>query len=244
MKRGCDLVKLIWVLVLVWMGFVPSGRCEEGKAYKVVYLKAGDDGVFGFETAPYTLGPGDVVEIKVQGHPEFSGTFTISPEGKIQYQYLGDIDVEGLTKEELREKIKGLLTEYIHQPQVMVRIQEFRSKYVYVMGEVARPGKYPMQGAGLSVRDAVIMAGLVTPSAGMRGTRLIRPTKEGVVYVKKVDLCKILYEGVLAQNYMLRPGDIIYVPTLAVSKIARVLDQIVSPFYKAAVVKDIADGSD
>ncbi len=232
-------IGLVVYLVVFGMGSI----LLDAKDYEMIRVKDGD-GVFGFEVEPYTLGPDDVIEISVQGHPEFSGQFVVSPEGKIQYQYVGDVIVDGLTKEGVREKIKGLLSEYVHQPQVMVKILQFRSKYVYIMGEVAKPGKYPMKGAGMSVRDAVISAGLTTPSAGMRGARLIRPTKEGKVYVKKIDLCKILYEGNLAENYMLKPGDIIYVPTLTVSKISRVLDQIVSPFYKAAVVKDIADTDD
>ncbi len=240
-------VKIWWIvgiLVLTNMGICLVSYAKYVKRYKTVILKEPDYSIFGFEQVSYTLGPDDIVEIQVQGHPEFSGKFVVSPEGKIQYQYIGDVDVDGLTKEEVKEKIMGLLSEYIHQPQVMVKIVEFRSKYVYVMGEVRSPGKYPMKGSGLTVRDAVIMAGLVTPSAGMRGARLIRPTEDGVVYVRKIDLCKILYEGMLDENYVLQPGDIIYVPTLAVTKISRVLDQIVSPFYKAAVVKDLADSGD
>ncbi len=235
-KRLFLVVVGVSILGLVSIGTVPL----MAKRYKMIWVKDGSK-IFGYEVEPYTLGPDDVVEVKVQGHPEFSGQFVVSPEGKIQYQYIGDIEVEGLTKEQLREKIKGLLSEYIHQPQVMVKILQFRSKYVYVLGEVAKPGKYPMKGAGMSVRDAVVIAGLPTPSAGMRGTRLIRPTKEGKVYIKKIDLCKILYEGDLSENYMLKPGDILYVPTLALTKISRVLDQIINPFYKAAVVKDISE---
>ncbi len=237
--------KWVWSLMLVgiWVFGIGFGVGWARRPYKVVVVGKKNN-VFGFKAVAYTLGPDDVIEISVQGHPEFSGKFVVSPQGKIQYQYIGDVSVEGLTKEQVKEKIKGMLAEYIHQPQVMVKILQFRSKYIYVMGEVARPGKYPMKGSGMSLRDAIIAAGLVTPSAGMRGVRLIRPTPEGKVYVRKVDLCKILYEGILDENYMLKPGDIIYVPTLAVSKISRVLDQIISPFYKAAVVKDIANGND
>ncbi len=245
--------KVVLVLLLVSPLFFTRGFAfdaqkagvkgeDQKKGYTIVYLGRDND-IFGFDVEPYTLGKDDVIQIDVQGHPEFSGQFTVSPEGKIQYQYIGDISVEGLTKEEVRDKIKGLLAEYIHQPQVMVKILQFRSKYIYVMGEVGKPGKYPMKGAGMSVRDAIIAAGLVTSDAGMRGTRLIRPMDDKV-YVRKVDVCKILYEGVLDENYMLRPGDIIYVPTLAVSKISRVIDKIVSPFYKAAIVKDVADIND
>ena len=238
---------LIGIIIMVLLGYgamaiAGNDYSESNQNYKVVYLNKGND-IFGFNSEPYTLGKDDVIQIDVQGHPEFSGKFTVSPDGKIQYQYIGDVKVEGLTKEEVREKIKGLLSEYIHEPQVMVKILEFRSKYIYVMGEVGKPGKYPMNGSGMSVRDAIIAAGLVTSDAGMRGTRLIRPAGDKV-YVRKVDICKILYEGMLDENYMLKPGDIIYVPTLAVSKISRVIDKVVSPFYKAAVVKDVADIND
>ncbi len=248
MFRKIGLVMLGGLFLFSGVGFALDTQEDglsskaEKRRYTIVYLDK-DNEVFGFDVEPYTLGKDDVIQIDVQGHPEFSGQFTVSPEGKIQYQYIGDIGVEGLTKEEVRDKIKGLLAEYIHQPQVMVRILDFKSKYIYVMGEVGKPGKYPMKGAGMSVRDAIIAAGLVTSDAGMRGTRLIRPMDDKV-YVRKVDICKILYEGVLDENYMLRPGDIIYVPTLAVSKISRVIDKIVSPFYKAAVVKDVADIND
>ncbi len=235
-------ILLFFGIFLVFNNFLLCSFAKE-KGYEIVNLSK-NNSVFDFEEVPYTLGPGDVIDVSVQGHPEFSGAFTVSPQGVIQYQYLGDIKVNGLTKEALAKEIAGLLAEYIHSPNVVVRIQQFKSKFIYVMGEVNAPGKYPMQGASVSVRDAVISAGLTTPNAGLRGARLIRPTKEGKVYVRKVDLCKIMYEGILEENYNLRPGDIIYVPTLTLTKIGRTISYIVDPFYKAAVAVDIADGSD
>ncbi len=231
-----------FVAFAILFAFQPECFCKE-KAYEIVNLRK-NNGIFGFEEVPYTLGPGDVISVSVQGHPEFSGTFTVSPQGVIQYQYLGDIDVKGLTKKELARQIAGLLAEYIHMPKVVVNIEQFKSKFVYIMGEVNSPGKYPMQGSALSVRDAIVAAGLTTRSAGMRGARLIRPTKEGKVYVRKIDLCKILYEGQLDENYNLQPGDIIYVPTLTLTKVGRAISYLVDPFYKAAVAVDIANGDD
>ena len=58
----------------------------------------------------YTLGPNDVVEITVLRHPEFSGVYPINQEGKVQYKFVGDIEVTGLTKKELEKKISGIIS--------------------------------------------------------------------------------------------------------------------------------------
>lgn len=241
-SEGVSMIKKMPVAVLICLCAILSiafaGDAAPAKNTKV--LKS-DDGVFNFEEIPYTLGPDDVVEIDVQGHPEFSGQYNVTPEGIIQYQYLGDIQVEGLTKNELQEKLTSLLTEYLNEPKVVVRMVQYRSKYVYVMGEVGRPGKYPLNGPSITVRDALIMAGLPNNRAGLRGSYIIRPDGD-TIYKKKIDLCKLLLEGDLSNNYILRPGDIIYVPMLTFAKVGTVLDHVLGPAYKAAVVEDLTDG--
>jgi protein involved in polysaccharide export with SLBB domain len=61
------------------------------------------------EDVKYTLGPDDFINIMVQRHPEFSGDFPINQEGKIQFRFIGDVDVRGLTKKEVEAKIAKLI---------------------------------------------------------------------------------------------------------------------------------------
>jgi len=101
----------------------------------------GSDGIPDFikEFSYYTLGKTDVIEISVSRHPEVSGQFLINNEGKIQYEFVGDVYVEGLTKSKIQELLVTRLEEYIISPDVIVQIVGYNSKIVYVIGEVGRP---------------------------------------------------------------------------------------------------------
>ncbi|MDP2830935.1 MAG: polysaccharide biosynthesis/export family protein, partial [Candidatus Omnitrophota bacterium] len=115
-----------------------------------------------FDSVKYTLGPDDVIEVAVMRHPEFSGIFPINSEGKIQYKFVGDIDVRSLTKKDVQDKLVKILSSYLVGPEVSVTITEYRSKYVFVLGEVGQPGKYYIKSETISVRDAVVNSGLPT----------------------------------------------------------------------------------
>lgn len=186
------------------------------------------------EEVLYTLGPDDVIEIEVQRHPEFSGTYPINLEGKIQYEYVGDIDVTGLTKKQLEEKIRNLIGRYVANPIVTVTITEYRSKVFYVIGEVGRPGKYFMRSETTTVRDAIVEAGLPQFSAAMRKARLITPDKKGRPRTKYVNLYEILYGGNLKRNIEMRSGDVLYVPSTVMAKVFRVIAPITEPVTSAA----------
>ena len=93
------------------------------------------------ETSTYTLGAEDVIEISTQRHPEVSGHFIINSEGKIQYNFLGDVVVEGLTKDQVKEKLTKLLSTYIVSPEVMVTITGYNSKVVLLWGRLVTQGK-------------------------------------------------------------------------------------------------------
>ncbi|MBU2541273.1 MAG: polysaccharide export protein [Candidatus Omnitrophica bacterium] len=187
-----------------------------------------------FDPLKYTLGPEDVVEITVMRHPEFSGVYPINLEGKIQYKFVGDIEVTGLTKKELEEKIKELVANFIISPEINITILDYKSKVIYVLGEVARPGKYYMRSENIPVREAVVQAGLPTLAAAMRKCELITPSENGKGKKKKVDLYSILYGGELKKNIEMKPGDVFYVPATVMAKIMRVINPVVAPVGTAA----------
>jgi len=182
----------------------------------------------------YTLGPDDVVEILVRRHTEFSGKYVIDKDGKIQYRFVGDIDVNGFTKDQLQKKLVEVLSEYIVEPDVNVAILEFKSKIFYVIGEVSRPGKFYMHGNTITVRDAVVAAGLPTMAAAMRKCRITRPSEEGKPAHISVNIYEILYGGDLSNNLEMLPGDVLYVPATVMAKAMRVIAPVTTPLSTAA----------
>ncbi len=186
------------------------------------------------ENVRYTLGADDVITITVQKHPEVSGTYSVNLEGKIQLDIGGDVYVTGLTKKELEEKIGKLISGYVENPDVSVTIREYRSKVYYVIGEVGRPGKFFMRSESISVREAVVEAGLPTLAAAMRKCRLVTPAKKGKVITKDVDLYGILYGGNLDKNIDMHPGDFLYVPSTVMAKVFRIIAPVSEPVTSAA----------
>jgi len=193
-----------------------------------------------FDPLKYTLGPDDVVQIDIMRHPEFSGTYPINQEGKMQYKFVGDIDVNGLTKLQLEQKIKEIISAYVISPEVNVTITEYKSKVIYVLGEVGQPGKYYMHSESISVREAVVQAGLPTLSASMRRCRIVTPDKNGQVKIRSVDLYSVLYGGQLKYNLDMRPGDVLYVPSTVMAKIIRIINPVTSAVGLAASGPDSA----
>lgn len=155
----------------------------------------------------YTLGKEDIIEIMVRNQPEFSGKFIVGPDGKIQYTFVGDIQAEGLTKEELKKIITERLKKYVKIPEVSIAIVSYRSKNVYIFGAVRKPGKYPLKGDSISLRDAIVEAGLPIEDAALRRVYVIKLDKGKPTY-KKVDLVKLLYKGQIEENIQLTSGDV------------------------------------
>ncbi|MFA6320548.1 MAG: polysaccharide biosynthesis/export family protein [Candidatus Omnitrophota bacterium] len=187
------------------------------------------------EAMKYTLGPDDVIEVEVRRHPEFSGQYPVNSEGRIEYKFIGDMIVSGLTKAQLQEKLVATLSEYIIEPDVNVRIVSYLSKVFYVVGEVNNPGKFYMKGNSITVREALVQAGLpVTGSAAMRKCRLVTPDAKGRSNYKYINAYALLYGGDLRQNVEMKPGDVLYVPSTVISKIIRVVSPVTNAVSSAA----------
>lgn len=193
------------------------------------------------EAKPYTLGKEDILQITVRNQPEFSGQFVIGPDGKIQYSFVGDIQASGLTKEQLKEKLIKKLNRFVKGAEVSIVITAYRSKNVYILGEVAQPGKYPMRGDSITLREAIMIAGLPTRDAALRRVYVIKFKSKKPIYRKKVDIFRLLYKGDLKYNIDLVSGDVVIVPATIPSEINRALNNILSPGVKAAAVDALID---
>lgn len=183
-------------------------------------------------TGPYTLGRNDMVSVAVQGQPDFSGTYAIDYNGKIQYGFLGDISADGLTKEELAQVLAENLKKYVRVPQVTVTIAGFNSKAIYILGEVARPGKYAMRGDSIAIRDALIASGLMTSGAAINRVHVIKADPNDPTY-RVLNLKPVLYKGKMKNNINLVNGDIVIVPSTVWSSIGGFISTLTNPASKA-----------
>jgi len=124
--------------------------------------------------AAYILGPGDAVVVELLDVPEYSGIFTIGPDGTLYLPRLRSLFVEGLTVEELRYFLTQQFSAYVRDPQVFVSPSAYRPIRVYIGGEVHRPGYYYLSGqqgfVGAEQPGSAAQSGSVNLSAGSIGT--------------------------------------------------------------------------
>ncbi|HEX6738284.1 MAG TPA: polysaccharide biosynthesis/export family protein [Vicinamibacteria bacterium] len=113
----------------------------------------------------YRVGPGDVLEVTVLGNEDLSRTPTVQTSGTIALPLLGEVSVAGLTVAQVKGKVTELLgKDYLVNPQVDVRVSEYHSQFVTVLGEVGSPGRKPLRG-NTRIIDALVEAGGLTPRA-------------------------------------------------------------------------------
>lgn len=197
--------------------------------------------VWSKDKVSYFLGPGDVVKIFVWEHPELSGELSVDPAGNIPFLLLGDVPAEGLTEEELEKVLIEGLSRYIMDPKVSITITGYSSKKIYILGEVNRPGEYPIGGSIISLREAIVKAGLPTNSAALRRVRIITPQTTKPI-VKIVNLAMVLHKGNLKEDIDLHAGDIVYIPSNIPTKIGNTLDKITAPISKILVFLGLVGG--
>lgn len=113
----------------------------------------------------YRVGAGDVLEVMVFGNEDLSRVSTVQPAGTIALPLLGEVPVNELTVTEIKRKLTTLLArDYLVNPQVEVKVREFQSQTVTVLGEVNAPGKKPLRGRTRLI-DVLVEAGGFTPRA-------------------------------------------------------------------------------
>ena len=160
----------------------------------------------------YRIGPKDLLQLTVIGFEDLNKQYRVSEEGSINLPYLGETEVEGLTRGELEKKLAQLLQEknYIKNPQVAVLIVEYQSKRVYLLGAVGTTGPFELLGR-MTLLKLLSQAGGLTPDAGdeIIITRLL---PDGGKTSLKIPVEDLLLEGNPSLDIPLQPDDIVNVP--------------------------------
>jgi polysaccharide biosynthesis/export protein len=167
----------------------------------------------------YQLQPGDSFTVSFPFTPEFNQPdVAVQPDGYATLQGLGEIPAAGKTLPELRELVQSAYSNIVSPQVITVELKNFEKPYFLVSGEVERPGKFDLRG-DTTVTQAVAVAGGFRDSAKHSQVLLFRRVSDQWMEAKKLDLKKMLKAGNLSEDLHLRPGDMIYVPKNALSKI-------------------------
>lgn len=162
------------------------------------------------ETALYRIGKGDILEIITWKEPDFSREVTVRLDGRIGFPLLDDIPAAGRTSAEIRDELREKLKTYVTYPVVSVVVKASTSQKYYLIGEIAKPGEYPLV-KELSVLQSIALAGGFTEWASPGGITLIR--REGDVQSRvSIDYHLIIDGQALDQNLMLQADDIVVIP--------------------------------
>jgi polysaccharide export outer membrane protein len=207
MRLCLQSVRILVVSILcILTGLVMTGTAQETQGTSVA--------------KSYVIGPQDVLEIKVWGHDDLFRSVSVSADGYFSFPLIGRVRAGGLTVRQLEEQITKLLDkDYIVNPQVTITVTEFKSKKVFILGEVLKPGAYYLS-KNDTLLEIISKAGGVTQNAGREiiivrptvGSRqqpigLDDPTSEQI----RVDL-QALIAGDVSKNIGVQDNDTIYVP--------------------------------
>lgn len=156
---------------------------------------------------PYTIGPADVLKIVVWKEPDLALDATVRADGMITFPLLGDIEAAGLVPSKLAEGLSKRLERFVEAPKVTVSVTQANSARFYVIGQVAKPGEFPLAGRS-TVLQALALAGGLREFAKADGIVIVREDQT----VIPVNYKRIAEGKDVSQNVQLIRGDTIVVP--------------------------------
>lgn len=163
------------------------------------------------QRAEHILGPGDVIRIAVYQNPDLSLETRISELGEIAFPLVGTVHLAGRSTTAAQSEIARLLREgnFVNNPQVSVLLVQVRSAQVSILGQVARPGRYPIESVNTKVSEMIAAAGGITPEGGnivtLTGVRNGQPVR------LEIDLPSVLQGGRADLDAVVANGDTLFV---------------------------------
>lgn len=160
--------------------------------------------------ADVLLGPGDVLKISVYGSPDLALETRVSEAGEITFPLVGNVTLGGLSVSAAEKKLGGLLEGggFLRKAQVNIIVTSLQSQQVSVLGQVNRPGRYPLEGKR-SVMDILAMAGGIAGD-GSETVSLIRK-RNGQSTKEEIDIVAMVRDANLNRDFDLAGNDVIYV---------------------------------
>lgn len=160
----------------------------------------------------YVIGAEDLLDINVWREPEITRTVPVRPDGRISLPLIGEVQAAGLTPMQLQAKVTEALKAYIQNPSVTVIVHEIRSQKFNIIGQVERPGSYPLF-KPMTVLDALASAGGFRDFAKLNKIYVLRTGPDGVQTHLKFDYKKVVKGGAQGNsNFPLESHDTIVVP--------------------------------
>ncbi len=183
----------------------------------------------------YLIGTGDVLAIKVLHHPELSGSVKVGSYGEVRLPESGDVViVADKTTSEVEKGIKAVISSYMKsEPVMVVEVEAFNSKFIYVLGAVKDAGKYALRDNVLTLRAAIFRAGMPASDAALKKVVVVNPDFEEPI-ATGINFEEIMYGGRMKYNIVLHEGDIVFIPFTTFSKTVKTMDKIATPLGKAA----------
>jgi polysaccharide export outer membrane protein len=157
------------------------------------------------------VGPGDMVRVTVFRNPDLTTEARVTDQGSIVFPLIGEVSIAGLTPQQASRRIADQLSKgkFVVNPEVQLSIAAVHSRQVSVLGNVAKPGRYPIDSVNRRVSDFVAAAGGMA-AAGSDIVTVVQ-VRNGQETKTDVDLAQMFRNGNLAANMELAPGDTIYV---------------------------------
>jgi polysaccharide export outer membrane protein len=176
--------------------------------------------------AEYRLGYGDVVEVKFFNDGQYNETVPVRPDGRISLQRVGDLNVVGMSPAELDKIVTNIYSEILLEPDVTILVREFGGQQCYVMGEVEKPGSYPIV-RGMTLMRAIATAGGAKGTAKLNSVLLIRGDENQKAEIAKVDIDLSSLATNPDRDIPVRAFDVIYVPRTFIADV----NSFVTQFY-------------
>jgi polysaccharide export outer membrane protein len=159
----------------------------------------------------YLLGAGDAIRIQVFQNPDLTVEARVSEAGVISFPLLGALRIGGMSPTNVEKLIAQRLRDgkYLQNPQVTVNVTTFRSQQVSVLGNVTRPGRYPLETTGMRLSEVLSLAGGIAPT-GADDVVLVT-TRNGKPLRLEIDLVDMFASGDLTKDPQMQAGDVVYV---------------------------------
>lgn len=233
---------------------INQGYVKDGKRVPIKVIELNARWLAEYEQQPvasYRIGPYDILNIIVWDHPELTTPTTqianptesgilVDSQGYIFFPFAGRVKVGSLTLDEAREVLQEKLKTYIRDPQLSIRVAQFRSKEVEIVGEVNKPGILPITDRQLSATEAINLSGGVNSITANTQQIYILSEEQGdiiVYWFNSHDPSALI----AAEKLKLTNNAIIYVPPAGISAWNRVITQLIPTLGGASNTKSVAD---